>query len=210
VNFYANDRKMTAIQSTTGTESTTGTNPGQAGANGLYTGINPGQYTLSGRIAAATDKDLPIASLPATLADGKSYSFYISGIYDAAAKKVDGFVVEDPLPPEATDFTVAQVRFVNAISNSAPQTLYATNTNAGGETAVGSAVAYKAAGAFVTVPSGVYDLSTRTAGSATSVITRAGVNFVGGRVYTVTARGDITVTSTTSANRPQLDNTANR
>jgi hypothetical protein len=33
---------------------------------------------------------------------------------------------------------------------------------------------------------------------------------VASRVYTVSARGDMTVTSTTATNRPTLDNTANR
>src|SRR5439155_7466238 len=108
------------------------------------------------------------------------------------------------------DFSASSVRFVNAISNSSPMTLYAKNTTTGVEVAVGSVVAYKAAGAFTPLPGAVYDLSTRVAGSATNVITRTGVSFSAGRVYTVGARGDITVTSTTATNRPILDNTANR
>jgi hypothetical protein len=36
------------------------------------------------------------------------------------------------------------------------------------------------------------------------------VSFSPGRVYTITARGDMTVTSSTATTRPQLDNTANR
>ncbi|HLE56573.1 MAG TPA: hypothetical protein VJB15_05765, partial [Rhodothermia bacterium] len=55
VNFYANDTKMTAIFTATGTEATTGVVYGAVGAGGLYSGIAPGQYTLSGKIAAATD-----------------------------------------------------------------------------------------------------------------------------------------------------------
>jgi hypothetical protein len=102
------------------------------------------------------------------------------------------------------------VRFVNAISNSSPMTLFAKDST-GVEKPIGGAVAYKAAGAFVTLPAGVYDLNVRTQGSAANAFTRTGLNFVGGRVYTVAARGDMTVSPTgTSANRPQLDNTANR
>jgi len=45
-------------------------------------------------------------------------------------------------------------------------------------------------------------------------LARTGVSFVGGRVYTITARGDITVAPTTTGcaatNRTCLDNTANR
>jgi len=46
-------------------------------------------------------------------------------------------VVEDVLPTTTTtDFTTAYVRFVNAISNSAPMTLYAKSTTTGTETAI--------------------------------------------------------------------------
>ena len=209
VNFYANGTKMTAITSASGTEATTGITYGQVGAGGAYSAIAPGQYTLTGRIAAATNKDLPISTVSTTIADGKYYSFYMSGFYNATAKTVDGFVVEDPFV-EPTDFSVATVRFVNAISNANPMTLYAKDTTTGTEFALGAEVAYKSAGAFTALPAGFYDLRTRYTGSATNAITRTGVSFLGGRAYTITARGDITVTSTTATNRPILDNTANR
>ena len=120
-------------------------------------------------------------------------------------------MVEDPLA-DPTDFAVASVRFVHAISNANPMTLYAKNTatTTSTEIAIGSEVAYKNAGGFTNVPMGVYDLNTRYAGTATNAITRTGVSFIGGRSYTVGARGDITVVSTTATNRPFLDNTANR
>jgi hypothetical protein len=209
VNFYADDRKMTAINSTTGTESTNGTAYGGVSAGGFYTGLAQGQYTLSGRIAAATDKDLAISNTAVTLEDNKYYSYYLSGPYDATAKRVDAFIVEDPFITER-DFSVANVRFVHAMYNASPMTLYARHTVSGTESAVGGEVAYKAAGAFVSLPGGIYDLNTRYAGSATNVITRTGVSFNAGNIYTVSARGDITVTSTTATNRPFLDNTANR
>ena len=208
VNFYGNDAKLTAITSSTGTEATTGTVYGGVGNGGLYSEVVPGAYTLTGKIAAATDKDLVVASTASTLADGKFYSMYMSGFYNTTAKTSESFLLADALP--AQDFNVAYVRFVNAISNSNPMTLYAKNTTTSVEVAVGDIVSYKGGGAFVSLPNGVYDLSTRVAGSATNVITRAGVSFVAGRVYTIGARGDITVVSTTATNRPTLDNTANR
>jgi hypothetical protein len=61
---------------------------------------------------------------------------------------------------------------------------------------------------FFQLPAGVYDLNTRTAGSSTNVITRTSVSFVAGHVYTITARGD--AASGVTANKPALDNTANR
>jgi len=211
VNFYANDTKMTAIQSKNDIESTSGVAYGQVGNGGSYSGIAPGTYTLTGRIADTTGgyKDRRIDTLSATIADGKFYSFYLSGVYDTTAKRVDAFVVEDPIPAQ-WDYSAAYVRFINAIYNANPLTLYAKNTDATvtkDSIAVGGAVAYKAAGPFTAVPNGVYNLITHYAGSNRS-ITRGNVSFVRGHLYTIGARGDTTRTSGTLA--PALDNTANR
>ena len=213
VNFYADQTKMTATQSTTGVEATSGVSYGGVGAGGAYDAIAPGSHTLSGKIAATTDKDLAIANVTTTVDDGKYYSFYLSGIYNTTTKQSDAFVVADDFTVP-TDFSMATVRFVHAISNANPMTLYAKNTTSGTETAIGAEVAYKGAGAFVNIPTGTYDLSTRYTGSSTNALTRTSVPFAGGRVYTITARGDITVTPTAtscgSANRTCLDNTTNR
>jgi len=210
VNFYANGTKMTAIMSISGIESTNGVAYSQAGNGGLYSALAPGTYTLTGRIADTTNKDLPIDNLSASIADGKSYSFYLSGLYDTTAKQVDAFVVEDPLPAQ-WDYSAAYVRFVNAIYNANPLTLYVKNTDATvtkDSIAVGGEVAYKAAGPFTAVPNGVYNLIVRYTGSNRSVISRGNVSFVRGHMYTIGARGDTTKTSGTLA--PALDNTANR
>ena len=95
VNFYANTTKMTAVISATGTESTAGSIYGGVVAGGFYSTIAPGQYTLTGKIAATTDNGLAISTATATIADGKNYSFYMSGLYDPVAKTTDGFVVQD-------------------------------------------------------------------------------------------------------------------
>lgn len=229
VNFYANDTKMTAILvgtcttlppatpteacTTTGAESTIGIGYGGVGASGSYSSVDPGSYTLSGRIAATIDKDLPISTLPTTLEDGKKYSFYQSGPYNSTTKTVDAFIVEDPVPAQI-DWTTAQVRFVHAIYNANPMTLYARDQVTGEEFAIGAETAYKGAGAFTAVPNGVYDLSTRYAGSATNVVTRTAQSLSAGTVYSITARGDITVaptpTACAAANRTCLDNTVHR
>ena len=209
VNFYANDTKVTAITSATGVESTNGVASGSVGSGGFYSAIEPGPYTFTGRISATVDKDLVISTAAATLASGKAYSYYISGIYSTTAKTAEAFVVEDAFV-DTLDYTVAYVRFVNAISNANPMTLYAVNPTTGVELPVGGAVTYKSAGAFTALPGAVYNLSTRYTGSSTNAISRTAVSFVAGKVYTIGARGDITVTSTTLATRPQLDNTANR
>jgi hypothetical protein len=207
VNFYASDTKMTAIVSATGAESALGVAYGSAGAGGLYTGITPGAYTLSGKISATVDKDLAISTTAVTLENGKKYSYFLSGFYNTTTKTVEGFVVEDPIP--AIDYSVANVRFVNAISNSGPTVLSAKHTVTTTVTPVGPAVAYKTAGAFVALPPGVYDISARVSGAATDAVVRTALSFFGGRAYTITARGDITVVSTTAVTRPSLDFTSN-
>jgi hypothetical protein len=209
VNFYANDSKITAITSATGVEATTGVASGGVGSGGFYSAVQPGAYTFTGKISADIDKNMVVSRATATLVDGKAYSFYISGIYDATAKTAEAFVVEDAFV-DTLDYTVAYVRFVNAISNASPMQLFARNPTTGVELPVGGAVAYKSGGAFTPLPGAVYDLSTRYAGAATNVITRTAVSFSAGKIYTIGARGDITVVSTTLATRPQLDNTANR
>jgi len=221
VNFFANDAKITAIGSTTcappadtttackttGAEPTTGTAYNAVGNSGLYNQIAAGSVTFTGKIAATTDKGLAITTLASQVDNNKYYSFYLSGAYDATSKKTDSFIVEDAIP-ETPDYTQAYVRFVNAISNSSPMTLFAKNTLTATETALGGTIAYKAAGVFTAIPAGVYDLNTRTAGSTTNVITRTAVGFSAGHIYTITARG--TIGSTVTANVPALDNTANR
>jgi hypothetical protein len=225
LNFYANTTKMTAISSATcsptpadtvqqrlcrenGAEATTGVAYGGVGSGGLYAGIAPGDYTLKGTIAAATDKDLAVASLATTLAANKVYSFFTSGVYNTTAKTVDAFIVEDPLP--AIDWANAQIRFVNASHNSSPMQLTVRDSTTKVETVIGSGTtAYKSAGTFTAIPGALYQLYTTVAGSATKVIQRDGVTFSAGRIYTVTARGDITVGGTAATARA-LDNTANR
>ena len=235
VNFYAGNTKLTAISATgctpatnppnpaclaNGLESTLGVAYGAAGSNGLYSAVAPGQYELSGRISAATDKDLPIARVTQTLDAGKAYSFFLSGFYNTTAKTVDAFVIEDAFPAEP-DYNVVTLRFVNAISNSQPMQLFLRNPTTGVEVAVGAAVPYKGVSAFTTVPAtsnvwtnntvGSSEYVVRGAGGGAVLITRTGVGHALGRVYTVTARGDATLPSTgTAATRPLLDVTVNR
>jgi hypothetical protein len=212
VNFFANDAKVTGVSSSTGAESPVGTSNGVA-AGGYYVGIAPGQYTLSGRLSdtTAANHNVQISSVSTTLADGKWYSYYQAGPYDATAKHVDAFVVEDDIPA-GIDYATAHVRLVNAIYNSNPGTLTVTNNDTTGNSVViGGAVPYKSASAFVAVPPGTYNLS--VAGLGATPVVRNGSNAVlldSGRYYTITAKGDITVTSSKAANYPSLDYQPNR
>lgn len=209
VNFYANDTKVTAVTSTDTVESTNGTASGSAGNGGFYSMLPAGQYSLTGRIASATDKGVAVTSVPAALAEGKLYSMYLSGNYNATTKSSDGFVVEDPLPDPVSP-ALSYVRFVNASANLGPATVSVMNSTGGAEVAVGGAVSYKSAGAFVTVPEGSYNITVRLAGTTSSFATRTAVSLLAGRVYTVGVFGDATVSGTTAANRLRLDVTPNR
>ena len=220
VNFFANNVKMTAISSsqcvapvpkdtlacrTTGIEAATGVAYAALGSGGLYDAIAPASYTLTSKIAAT---DTVVSTVTQTIEDKKYYSFYMSGIYSAATKTAEAFVVEDPIPSGTIDFSTAYVRFVNAVSNgTGPTTLYAKITGTTAETAVGSAVAYKAAGVFTALPAGIYDVGARYAGQSTNVtgLSRTTLNLVGGRVYTITALGNTAASSTMS-----LDFTSNQ
>jgi hypothetical protein len=212
VHFYANDNKVIAAAevgftqdpktgvATGGTESTTGIAYGAVAAGGYYTAIAPASYSLNARIAATVDNGLQIAKVTQNIESGKRYSYYISGAYDAVAKTAEAFVVEDPFP-DAYDWNNVMVRFVNAGPTSAPLILYAKNQTSAIETAIGAAIAYKSAGAFVTLAPGTYDFRAAAAGSATNAITRTAVTLTAGKIYTITLRG------TTSL---FLDNTANK
>lgn len=222
VNFYAGDTKVTAISATgctpppadpaspcytSGQESALGTAYGAASSGAYYNALEPGQHNLNARITSTTDYGRQIATISTSVADGTFYSYYLSGIYDATAKKADAFMVEDPLPARF-DFTKAYVRLVNASSNAQPTVLYARNTTTGAEVAIGGAVAYKAAGTFMAVDPGSYDLSARFSGSTTNVATAAGAGLSAGRVYTVALRGD--ATSSVTATKLMLTTVANR
>lgn len=228
VQFYADARKMTATTSsscqaaanppvtatdstclTVGIQATTGISYATGvAAGGLYMAIDPGQYTMMARTVSSSSSGNVVSSTPVAIETGKFYSYYQSGVYNSTAGTADAFVVEDPLPA-TIDWSKALVRFVNAISNSQPMTLYVVNTETQAETAVGGAVAYKGAGTFTALEPFTYDLHARLA-DGTDKIIRTFTPFLPGHVYTITAHGDMTVTSTTSANRPILDSSANQ
>ncbi|MXV14588.1 DUF4397 domain-containing protein [Hufsiella ginkgonis] len=210
VNFYANTTKVTATVSATGAEATTGVSYGSVGPASTYASLVAGTYAFKGQIAAATDKDLAISNTSSAIEKGKFYSLYLCGFYNATAKTSDAFIVEDKIP--AQDTSSAYVRLVNTIPNGTGALNFTIkNTVGGAEPTIATGIAYKAASEFVKVPQGVYDLNIRYTATPTAIVfTRTAVSFVKGRVYTITTRGDMTVSATgTATNRPFMDNTAN-
>jgi hypothetical protein len=205
VNFFADTVKMTAVLSATGVESNLGTAYGSAGANGLYTNIEPGTHTFYGRITAATDHNLAITTVQQAVEANKFYSYYQSGFYNTTTKTADAFIIPDnwTIPTD----TMARVRFVNASPNAGAIQLGIRKDSSTADTNIGGATAYKTATDFVVIPPGVYEVRAHAATGA--VPSRTGVSFVAMHIYTVTLRGDWTITSTTATNRPVFDVTAN-
>lgn len=222
VNFFANTTKMTGISTTncasslgllptvdslktkclaTGIEATTGTAYAAAAANGLYVAIAPGNFTLTAKKAAT---DTTISTVTQTIAAGKYYSYFMSGLYNATTLTAEAFVVEDAIPA-AFDYTKALVRFVNAIPNGTGDiTLTVTNTSTTTATDVGAATAYKAGSAFIAVAEGAYTAQGKYGATNVTGLSRTSFNLIGGHAYTLTARG------TTVGNAVALDLTENQ
>ena len=212
VNFYSNDTKITATNSATGLEATTGVAAGGIfPANNSYLSLTPGEVTIKTIVpsTATVNPNVVIANIPTSLTAGKFYSVFTSGIYDVTAKATSGFVIEDIMP--AVDTTAAYVRLVNTIANNVNGfDLKAVNTlPSSPDLILATAVSYKSASAFVKVPAGIYTLTSVSTNTPTIyTITRLTVTFAKGLVYTMAARGDATIATGTNART--LDLTRNR
>jgi hypothetical protein len=213
VNFYVNDFKISATSSTTGIEATSGVNYGGIfPANNSYiSSPSSGSVSIKTFVpsTSTTNAGVNIANIAVTVEEGKYYSFYTSGIYDATAKTTTGFIVEDIIP--AVDTSSAYVRIVNAIPNTGITgfDLKAVNTTTSAAVVIAAPIAYKTASEFVKVPNGVYNLTSVSTNTPTSyTITRSAVSFSKGFVYTITTKGDATLSTGTNARA--LDLTRNR
>ena len=144
---------MTAISSTTGHRVHHRHGLG-ASAPAASTRRRAGPYTLSGNIAAATDKDLPVATVELR-SPTASRTRSTSGCSNTARRRrSDAFVVEDRFPRKFVRSRSPTSASSNAI-RTRPVTLYARNTTTAVEVPVGGSIAYKSAGAFTALPPGV-------------------------------------------------------
>ena len=217
VNFFANDQKLSGVSSTsctpavdprcttTGIEGTTGTAYRALALGGNYAMLAPGQYTLSSRIAAATDNGLAVSSVNTTLAEGKFYSYFVSGIYNSTAKTTDAFLVEDALPT-SFDYTKSYLRVVNASVNAPTISATAKLQTATEIVPIATNVAYKSASPIVTVTPGATDITITLTGGPP--VTLTGVVLPGGHVFTLVLSGD--ATATTGTNVLTISGSANR
>ncbi|WP_410220918.1 hypothetical protein [Pedobacter sp.] len=222
VNAYANNTKFTAIASLTGTESAAGTSAGgvapargyslvQAGSNIVFRVVTPS--TMAASATTGFGPNLEIASVTASIEDGKNYSFYASGVFNKTTQKADCFIIEDKLPQP--DSSASYIRLVNPGHNTSTLSLEITRTFKlpDGSTATEvttpiTGVAYKAASPFVKVAPGSYTLKLTDQATGKSV-TRAATGFAKNRVYTFTLRGDL-ISGVASSPTLFLDFTENR
>ncbi|TKC00736.1 DUF4397 domain-containing protein [Pedobacter cryophilus] len=212
-NFFINDFKISAANSTTGKELATGLG---------YSGVFPTNNSYinaptSGSVAfktivplnATVNPGITVANVTSTIETGKYYSFYTSGVFDATAKTTSGFIIEDMIP--AVDTSTAYVRIVNTVPNAgiAGFDLKGVNTTTLATVVIAAPTAYKAASEFVKVPNGIYNLTAVSTNTPTSyTIIRNAVSFSKGFVYTISTRGDATLATGTNARA--LDLTRNR
>ncbi len=212
VNFYVNDVKVTATNSASGTEAITGVNAGGIfPANNNYLALKT-TGTVSFKAftptTAVVDPNINVTNIAGEISEGKYYSFFTSGVYDAVSKTTSGFILEDVLP--AVDTAFAYVRFVNTVPNATNGfDLKAVNTATLAESVITAPIVYQATSTYTRIPNGVYNLTATSISSpANNTITRASVSFVKGFVYTIASRGDALIT--TGANAKSLDLTRNR
>lgn len=208
VNFYANSQKISAISAstctpapttpnaactTTGAESTNGVAYGLSANGANYSMLAPGPYTFASKIAAVADNGLAVSTANVTLAEGKFYTYFVSGIYNATTKSADAFVIEDNLPT-TFDYTKTYLRVVNASSNAPSISATVQVQGTSDVVNVATNVLYKSASPFATFAPGLTDVTITYRGVLTQSFT--GVNFLAGHVLTLTLTGDATVTGT--------------
>jgi len=212
VNFYSNETKISATLSTTEAEAVAGTNFGGTYPVNQYALAPVGDRNILSITPRnlATNGNVTTSSTPGSFVDGKFYSVFTCGIYDAVNKKSDAFIIEDNFPQEL-DATGAYIRIVNPCPNSNIKMVLQKTQTVGAvktvleEIEIGNGIAYKKSSSFVRIPPGAWELLVTDLVTA-KIATRAATSFLKERVYTIALRGNI-VTGTPAT---FLDNTVNK
>jgi len=209
VNIYVNDVKVSAIGSTTGKESASG-----IAAYGIFPGTNSyvniqnnGNVVIKAKtpVNATTNPGIETTTTTSNFENGKFYSFFTSGIYNATARTTSSFVVEDKIP--AIDINFAYIRLVNTVPNAANGfDLKATNKATNEVITISGPIPFQSASEFIKVPDGIYNISATSINTpANYVINRADLTVTKGFVYTLAPRGTVVTASTLA-----IDMTRNR
>ncbi len=207
VNVYVNDVKVTAIGSTTGKEATAG-----IAAYGVFPTTNSyvnltskGNVTIKSVIpsTATANPGVVTSTITGDLQEGKYYSFFTCGVYNATDKTTSSVILEDKIP--ALDTAFSYIRFVNLVPN-APNGYDLVITNRANLQVINLSptIAFKAATDFVKVPAGIYDLKATSVGG--TAITRTELTVTKSYVYSLITKG----TGAASPNNYTIDMTRNR
>lgn len=217
INFFADQIKITAIQSNTEEEAANGVGfGGTHPSDGSYSEVEPGTNIL---IEGVTPKNLIIPSnniqnyeaakiasslIIPKLEKQKRYSVFTCGVWDSDNHKMDSFFIEDDLPP--SDTSKVFIRFVNSgVESAGPLKVIAIPADTlRSEVLISDGVEYQKASPFVGMPYGTYEFEVLDINSG-KVIKRS-IRFISDKVHTLAMRGDINVASPA----PFIDNTRNR
>lgn len=207
VNFYVGNQKVSGVSSTTGVEAAGGTVFGGVYPTTGYSAVPAGgELTARTSPTALTNPGVTIATASgSSLEDGKQYSFYVAGAFDAGTLKADAFILQDEMP--GNDTSSAFVRFVNAgVAAAGPLTVTLKNQTNPDQPVITltSNLAFKSATEFTRVPRSLYEVSVKDNTSGFTFV-RTGVTFSADRVYTLSMRGNVNI-----ATGRLIDNTVNR
>lgn len=193
VNFYMDGTKFSGAQSTSGIE-----NAGFA-YNGLFPDLGyavttPGVHMLTGKIipTATSDANLEVFNQQINPEAGKYYTFYTTGVYTTATKKIpSAIMLEDTRP--VLDTTKIFVRVAN-LYNGSPNLDMLRDAATG--TKIVSNIAYGGASVWAEIPTlgpgtaPSIKLFFNVAGTSTTLLPAgATVTLTKGRAYTIYLRG---------------------
>lgn len=152
-----------------------------------YLNVAAGNRTVEVKLAGTNTS---VYSIPAPVEAGKTYSVFAGGLVSGAT--FDFYAFEDTLetPPSGS----ANVRFIH-MSPDAP----AVDVKITGGATVAAGVDFGDDTGFASLPAGAYSFDVFVAGTTTRVLQVPNVTFQAGNIYTVFARGLVSVASGSTA-----------
>jgi hypothetical protein len=194
VNVLVNDRKLNGGVPTAAVPVPALTFGSTFPSIGLdYAVVEPGNATVKVVVpATATTPEVVALTAPLTLEDNQYYSVIATG-----SPTPEALVLRDEFASVATNGTLAYARFLNLV----PGTNYDIVVRGGATLA--TAIGYKAASPYFSLPAGPVVLDFRVPGTTTAVGSLTFNDLQPGRVYTFFTRG---VVGRTGAQAPTLSN----
>jgi hypothetical protein len=146
-----------------------------------YLSVPPGAYNV--KVTAANNPGVIVIDANVTLAAGKRYSVYATGLLASIAP----YVLADDNRSVATN---AKVRIVHTAPSAGNVDIYVTAPGAGIATATPALrnVPFRAESGYVSLAGGSYDVTVTPTGTKTAAIGPATITVFDGNVYTAAAR----------------------